>query len=212
MIMFRRIEYLISKSIKRLHLRAIKNSSIHKTSLVYAGSQLVNVELGRYSDIGYDNTIINTKIGSFCAFGKNVIIGGANHSVNWVSISSVFNLNKDDFKKKFSRHSFSLESMTKVGNDVWIGDNAMIKAGVTINNGAIVGMGSVVTKDIPPYEIWAGNPAKCIKKRFTQNEIDELEKMQWWNWDDKTIEELAPFFNNLSALINKVKLNKFNQI
>jgi len=208
--MFRKLEYILSKIIKKLHLRAITNSAIHKTSIVYAGSQLVNVEVGRYCDIGYDNTIINVKIGSFCAFGKNIIIGGANHSVNWVSISTVFNSNKDDLNKKFSRHSFSLESITKVGNDVWIGDNVIIKAGVTINNGAIVGIGSIVTKDIPPYEIWAGNPAKFIRKRFTENEIIELEKMQWWDWDDKKIDQYAPFFTNPSALINKAKLDTLN--
>ncbi|GIQ58588.1 CatB-related O-acetyltransferase [Flavobacterium collinsii] len=205
--MFRKLEYILSKVIKKLHLRAITNSNLHKTSIVYAGSQLVNVDIGKYCDIGYDNTLINVKIGSFCAFGKNIVIGGASHSMDWVSISTVFNSNKDDLKKKFSRHSFPLDSMTKVGNDVWIGDNVMIKAGVTINNGVVIGMGSIVTKDIPPYEIWAGNPAKFIKKRFNENEINELEKMQWWDWDDKKIEEHASFFNNLSALINKVKLD-----
>lgn len=195
------LEYLFSKLIKKLHLKAILNCKIHKTSHVAAGCHLVNVEMNKYSDIGYDCTIINTTIGSFCSFGANIIIGGANHTINWVSTSQVFSSQKDSLKKKFANHSFSHFQSNVIGNDVWIGNNVLIKAGITIGDGVVIGMGSVVTKDIPPFEIWAGNPAKLIKQRFDDDIIGKLIKIQWWNWSDSKIQEHAKYFNNIQEFI-----------
>lgn len=203
--MIRFFEYLLSKIIKKVHLRAILNSDIHRTSKICAGSHLVNCNMGKYSDIGYDCTIINSEIGSFCSLGANIIIGGAGHTVDWVSTSPVFNENKDHLPKKFSLHKFNLETTTKIGNDVWIGNNVIIKAGVTIGDGSVIGMGSIVTKDIPPYEIWAGNPAKFIKKRFEDDIANKLLSIKWWEWEDDKISEYAPFFNNVSELIKRIK-------
>lgn len=197
------IEYYLSKGIKKLHLRAIKNCQIHKTSKICSGSHLVNVSIDKYSDIGYDCTIVDTRIGAFCSFGSNINIGGASHTISWVSTSPVFNENKDHIKKKFAYHKYKYSTQTVIGNDIWIGDRAMIKAGVTIGDGAVIGMNSVVTKDIPPYEIWAGNPAKMIKKRFEDSHISALLKIKWWDNDDKIIESMAKSFNNIDEFINK---------
>lgn len=197
------LEYLFAKVIKRLHLRAIINSEIPKTSNVCAGSHIVNAKLGKYTDVGYDCSITNTTLGSFCSLGANIKIGGANHSVDWVSTSQVFNRNKDTLKKKFSLHPFDPFQPTIIGNDVWIGDNVMIKAGITIGDGVVIGMGSIVTKDIPSYEIWGGNPAKLIRKRFDDNVIARLLVAKWWEWDDRKIEENAIIFNNLNEFLKK---------
>lgn len=203
--MVRFLEYLISKTIKKLHLRAILNSNIHKTSKVCSGSHIVNSTMGKYSDIGYDCTIINTNIGSFCSLGANIRIGGASHTVDWVSTSPVFNRNKDHLPKKFSLHKFDLEStITTIGNDVWIGDNVMVKSGVSIGDGAVIGMGSIVTKDIPPYQIWAGNPARFIKNRFEDEIADKLLSAKWWEWEDDKISKYAEFFNDISELIKRI--------
>jgi acetyltransferase-like isoleucine patch superfamily enzyme len=206
--MIRRVEYLISKLIKKLHFRAILNSKIHKTSKVSAGCHLVNVQIGKYSDIGYNCEIINTTIGSFCSFASNIIIGGANHTINWVSTQPVFNENKDHLPKKFSNHKFDLKVDTKIGNDVWVGNNVLIKGGVTIGDGSIIGMGSIVTKNIPPYEIWAGNPAKFIKKRFDNDVSNELLNLKWWDWEDEKIEFYASSFNSIPEFIKRIKLEK----
>lgn len=203
--MLQYFEYLLSKLIKKMHLRAILNCEIPKTSNVCSGSHLVNVKMGKYSDIGYDCSITNATLGSFCSLGANIKIGGANHTVEWVSTSQVFNKNKDSLKKKFSQHAFEPFLSTKIGNDVWIGDNVMIKAGVTIGDGVVIGMGSIVTKDISSFQIWAGNPARLIKNRFDDISILKLSTIKWWEWDDYQIEQNAIYFNNLKYFLNKVE-------
>ncbi len=206
--MLQYIEYLLSKIIKKLHLRAIKNCKIHKSSKVCSGSHLINVTIGKHSDIGYDCTIIDTEIGAFCSLGANIVIGGASHTIDWVSTSPVFNENKDHLTKKFSCHKFNLKNHTSIGNDVWIGNCVLIKSNVSVGDGAVIGMGSVVTKDIPPYEIWAGNPAKCIKKRFESEIASELLNIKWWDWEDKKIEFYASSFTNVPELIARVQSEK----
>lgn len=202
------IEYLVSKIIKKMHFRAVKNSFIDKTSSVAAGTQFINSKMDRHSFCGYDCIIINTNIGSFCSISSNCEIGGASHSIDWVSTSPVFNENKDQIKKKYSYHKYNSTKHTEIGNDVWIGSKVLIKAGVTIGIGAVVGMGSVVTKDIPPYEIWAGNPAKLIRKRFNDDIINNLLEIKWWNFDDMQMCNYAQYFNNVTKFIEEVNGSK----
>ncbi|MCT2564657.1 CatB-related O-acetyltransferase [Chryseobacterium herbae] len=202
--MLQKIEYIWNKILKKIRLRAIVDSKIHSTSKVCSGSQLVNVVMGKHSDIGYDCTIINTHIGSFCSLGANIVIGGLSHSIDWVSTSPVFNENIDHLKQKFSHHKFDLYLETNIGHDVWIANNVQIKAGVKVGNGAVIGMGSVVVKDIGPYEIWAGNPAKLIRKRFDDEKVNQLLQTDWYNWDDNKIKKYAPYFNNVELFIKKI--------
>ena len=97
-------------------------------------------------------------------------------------------------KKNFAQHEFDPFSRTVIGSDVWIGECAMIKAGVKIGNGAVIGMGSVVTKDVGDYEIWAGNPARFIRKRFDDEIISRLKETLWWDQPNAWIEKYAPYF------------------
>ncbi|WP_074510453.1 CatB-related O-acetyltransferase [Planococcus glaciei] len=196
-------EYIISKLIKKLHLRAIKDSEIHKSSSIGAGSVIVNSHMDKHSFCGYDCTIVNTNIGSFCSIAGDCEIGGASHSIDWVSTSPVFNKNKDQIKKKYSYHKFDYKKTTYIGNDVWIGAKCLVKAGVKIGDGAVIGMGSVVTKDVPAYEVWAGNPAKLIRKRFEDSKISKLKEIQWWDFSDQKLEELSKYFIDLEEFIEK---------
>ena len=82
-----------------------------------------------------------------------------------------------------------MTKVTSIGSDVWIGSGVSIKCGVTIGDGAIVGYNSNVTKDVPPYCVVAGNSAKFIKKRYSDEIINELLKIKWWNWSDQKIKE-----------------------
>lgn len=189
--------YIWAKVLKKIRGAAIKNSTIDKTSKVESGSQIVNSTFGRHSFCGYDCQIINCDVGSFTSIANNVVIGGAQHPMDWVSMSPVFYEGKDSVKTKFSEHIRPDALKTKVGNDVWIGQGALIKAGVSVGDGAVVGMGSVVTKNVAPYCIVAGNPARLIKKRFDEDIIDNLFQLKWWNLRDAEIIKYAYLFNNI---------------
>ena len=95
-----------------------------------------------------------------------------------------------------------------IENDVWLGLNVLVKAGVRIGTGAIIGMGSVVTKDIPAYEIWAGNPARKIRDRFDDETKQKLLESRWWEYDEKKLSELAVNFNNVSDFLQEMEKNK----
>lgn len=202
------ISYFISKLIKKLHLPAIKNCKINKTSKVCAGAHVVNSSLGRYSYIGNFCTVVNAEIGRFCSIADNCIIGGANHTIDWVSTSPVFHKGKNIMGKNFSSHEFVTTRRTTIGNDVWIGNNCLIKSGVNIHDGAIIGMGSVVTKDVGPYEIWAGNPARKIRKRFDDDVVDHFQRIKWWNWSETMLKERASDFNNVPNFLDKINKQK----
>ncbi len=196
--------YLWNKALKKLRGSSIVDSSIHPTSKVEAGGQIVNTVMKKYSFCGYDCKIINCTIGAFCSIADGVIIGGAMHPIDWVSTSPVFYFGKDSVKKKFSEFNRPKDKSTTIGNDVWIGDRAIIKAGVQIADGAVIGMGSIVTKDIGPYEIWAGNPARFIRKRFNDEIISKLEESNWFNYDDDDISALAEYIRNPEEYIKKL--------
>lgn len=198
-------EYYISKLLKKLHLRCIKNSKIDKTSSVGAESSVIDSTIGKHSFCGYNCMILSTDIGMFCSIGSNCEIGGANHTIDWLSTSPVFNINKDQINKKYSKHNFNpIEKRVGIGNDVWLGSKVIIKSGVKIGNGAIVGAGSVVTKNIPDYEIWAGNPAKFIRKRFDDEIIDKLLHVKWWNFDEEKLIKLSKNSNDVQKFLKEL--------
>ena len=157
-----RIKYVMARALNR-RPSAIRNSKIHKTAAVGNGAQLVNCTIGKYSYL-YGSSAVSTDIGAFCSIAVGTTIGGGSHPTAWVSSSPVFYKGDNVLKKNFSNKEYQEFAKTTIGNDVWIGSKCLIKGGVTIGDGAVIGMGSVVTHDVPPYEIWAGNPAKFIKK------------------------------------------------
>ena len=197
------IEYYISKFLKKIRGRAIINSSIHKKSKINAGSHIVNSSFDKYSYCGYDCDINYTNVGSFCSISSNVKIGGGVHPMGWVSTSPVFYKGKQSLKAKFSPKDRTKPKRVIIGHDVWIGQNVLISQGVNIGTGSIIGMGSIVTKDIPPYSIYAGNPAKFIRKRFDRNISDKLLEIEWWNFSEEKILDLAKYINHPLDFINE---------
>ena len=125
------------------------------------------------------------------------------------STSPVFQKGRNAFGKNFSELEYEPYSVTKIGHDVWIGAHSLIKGGVVIGDGAVIGMGSVVTHDVPPYTVVAGNPAREIKKRFDDDTADLLTELKWWDLDESRLSEIAPYFNDPVAVTEMIgKINR----
>ena len=135
-------------------------------------------------------------IGKFCAIARGIefIMNGANHRMCSVT-TYPFNIMGGGWEKATPKtEDLPLKGDTVVGNDVWIGQNVTVLPGVHIGDGAIIGANSVVTKDVPPYSIVGGNPAKLIRKRFDDETIEFLLQLKWWDWTAEKI------FENLEIL------------
>lgn len=201
--MLNNIKYILSRIINRKPV-SIKNSTISKDAAVGNGAQIVDSTVGKYTYI-YESKLIATDVGSFCSIAADCTIGGGSHPCDWVSSSPVFYSGKNCMRKNFSANEYDEYKRTRIGNDVWIGSKCLIKGGVKIEDGAIVGMGSVVTHDIPAYEIWAGNPAKRIRKRFDDSTIDKLLDLKWWNMGDEILEDIGKYFNDPDAFFEYIE-------
>jgi acetyltransferase-like isoleucine patch superfamily enzyme len=181
------------------------------TKLLTLIPQLSKYSIGRFSYgcpsplviEDYYNPQAVLEIGSFCSIAENVtILLGEGHRPDWVT-TYPFNILMDDFSD-IKGNPISKGSVI-IGNDVWIGRNAFIRDGVTIGDGAVIGAYSVVTKNVEPYTIVAGNPARPIRKRFDQETIDKLLRIKWWNWSFERIKENMPLLmsNNLKEFLEK---------
>ena len=129
-------------------------------------------------------------IGKFCMIASDVtfIMNGANHLTDAVS-TYPFAIFGADWQNAMDGKTYPYKGDLVIGNDVWIGYKATIMAGVTIGDGAIIASNSVVTKDVEPYSIIGGNPAKLIRKRFPEDKINQLLESEWWNWEIEKITE-----------------------
>lgn len=169
---------------------------------------LRNFSLGAFTHVNDGGFIQNCTIGRYCAIGTNVKIGNGEHPTNWLSINSCQFVQKFHSYDKILMNKITIKEWqvykhTYIGNDVWIGANAFIKDGVTIGDGAIIGACTVVTKDVPPYAIVVGNPGKIIRYRFSQEIIDELLKLKWWNYDISEFGEVD--FDNIEKAISQLR-------
>lgn len=130
------------------------------------------------------------KMGKYCSLASDVqIMLGGEHRPDWVT-TYPFNV-RDDRHSEIRGHPASKGDVI-IGNDVWIGTEAIIMSGVSIGDGAVVAARSVVTKDVPPYAIVGGNPAKMIKKRFEESVIKQLSEIRWWDWTEERISKAIP--------------------
>jgi len=134
--------------------------------------------IGNYNYIGNNSMFLNATIGNYCSIASNAKIGQMNHDLNCVSTSTHI------FGPTHGITSFNgFIDPTIIENDVWIGANACIKQGVKVSTGAVVGANAVVTKNVPPYAIVAGVPAKIIRYRFDAPIIQKLLDSKWWELD-----------------------------
>ncbi|WP_122892853.1 CatB-related O-acetyltransferase [Arcobacter peruensis] len=156
------------------------------------------------------NDVDKLIIGSYCSIGSGAVFmmaGNQGHNTQWLSTYPFFfqaNIFKD------AKNGFEKAGNTVIENDVWIGSEAMIMPGVKIGNGAIIAARAVVVKDVAPYTVVGGNPATLIKSRFEKEEIEQLLKMNWWNWSEDKIKECMPLIcsSEISKLFDYWTLNK----
>lgn len=143
-------------------------------------------------------------IGKFCMIASDVtfIMNGANHLNDAIS-TYPFAIFGEDWSNAMDGKGYPNKGDTVIGNDVWIGYGATIMPGVTIGDGAIIATKSVVTKDVEPYAIVGGNPAKEIRKRFSDDKIKELLDIKWWDWSIEKITENVQYLTGLN--IEKIK-------
>ncbi|OCG03259.1 hypothetical protein A9G12_08125 [Gilliamella sp. wkB112] len=141
----------------------------------------------------------NTKIGKYCSIATNVTIGADRHPTDWLSTHPFQYNDTDNFKPL---------KITTIGNDVWIGANVVIITGVSIGDGAIIGASSVVTRDIPPYAIVAGIPAKIIRYRFNENIINKLLKLKWWDSEYHFHHKNEIDFSNIEKAVEQIEMLK----
>lgn len=162
----------------------------------------VNLNASRLGPFTYvtEATITNSHIGAFCSIGKGATIGGFyGHPTRWLSTHPVFYSPRQQAGISFApvpRFDEEARGAT-IGNDVWIGANAMIMDGVTIGNGGVVAAGAVVTGDVEPYEIVGGVPARRIRLRFAPEVCAELASWNWWDLSIDTLQALAADFCEL---------------
>lgn len=161
----------------------------------------------RYLDENRDD-VDKLKIGKFCSIASGVafmMAGNQGHRHDWISAYPFF---YSEFEGSIDGHK--CKGDTVVGNDVWIGTDAIIMAGVKIGDGAVIAVRAVVTKDVKPYFVVAGNPARKIKQRFDDDKINMLLDMKWWDWDINIIKKSAKYFcsDDIESLYQRFKENK----
>jgi acetyltransferase-like isoleucine patch superfamily enzyme len=149
-----------------------------------------NVTVGKYSTVGPECIFHggNIQIGNYCQFGPRVAIYGLNHPMHRITTY----VNKNLFEGRLAPDRFG--KPVEIGHDVWIGYGAILLPGVKVGNGAIIGAGAVVSKDVGSYEVSVGNPAHSIKSRFDQELVDLLNRWQWWNLDPEELRQHESIF------------------
>lgn len=182
--------------------------NVHKGrhSKFYHKYTLSNVVLGRYSYIGRNSYIDNTTIGNFCSIGPNFLSGIGIHPILGISTAPCFYSTRKQCGYTFATKNEAVETLpVSIGNDVFIGANVTVLSGVKIGDGAVVAAGAVVTRNVPPYAVVGGVPAKIIKYRFAQKDIEAFLKIAWWNWEDKQLPEIEKYFNDPISFLAKYK-------
>lgn len=205
---------LFKRNIKIIPFSRIDCSSVFEgNNYIGRNSIIQNTNIGKYSYIGSNCIFSNSIIGRYCSISSNVqIVTGKHPSSTFVSTHPAFYSVNNNIGKTFVNHTLFNEfdftengRNVEIGNDVWIGRNVLIMGGVKIGDGSIIAAGSIVTKDVKPYTIVGGVPAKIIRLRFDNTDIDKLLRIKWWEWSEDKIQDNISLFNNVQHFLDNIE-------
>lgn len=199
------LNWLRSSEYDFKQLRSWQNNVIKEEHVVIHPVHLLSdVKIGKFSYIGPNSNISMTIIGRFCSIGPNIFCGYGIHPTNGVSTSPMFYSTKMQNGISLSKvDKINERKQITIGNDVFIGANVTILDGVTIGDGVIIGAGAVVSKDIPPFAIAVGSPIRILRYRFSEDQIAAMQRIQWWNWDEKKLKDIEAMFFDIDTFIAK---------
>lgn len=213
--MIKRIILLICSKLKSVFSKnltvssRIEYSKVSSKAKINGHCKLYHATIGDYTYIGDHQRVVYAKVGKFCSIAGGGAIGMGTHTLSNISTSPIFTAKRNGTGTSWTNLLPTDEFReVNVGNDVWIGERALIMGGVTIGDGAVVAAGAIVAKNVPPYAIVGGVPAKVIRYRFSEDIISKLLDIKWWYWEDDTLRRNIELFQDASIERNIEKLLK----
>lgn len=190
------------------------NVEVDKTAYIYRGVKVKHAKIEAHSYIAANTDIENALIGKYCSIADHCRVGMSGHSLSYLSMSPIFTQTVDALQERWieknvfpSKHEYETVIL---GNDVWVGSHVLINGGVKVGNGACIAAGAVVVKDIPPYAIVGGVPAKIIRYRFSEDVIAKLEEIKWWNLPEVVLKEKISLFQKEGLTVEELDVLKEN--
>jgi acetyltransferase-like isoleucine patch superfamily enzyme len=183
-----------------------QQSTLGKYNVIFQNAAIINSVIGDHTFVQRDTIISNADVGKFCSIAMRVCIGLGQHPTNFTSTHPAFYSSSQPLAKSYADGEyFEPFRRTSIGHDVWIGQNVLINDGVSVGTGAVIAAGAVVTKDVPPYSIVAGVPARIVKYRFSEEVRMQLLDSNWWDMPDEWLQEHWMLFADPLKVIGKIE-------